>query len=283
MPRVGIFQDARVFADLKRHVVRDLNASSDKPPTAGPQSRVGGSKKERGNFTPAELKPLIPGGGSLPGVSLVWQCSERSFQGYYKDAEPRPSTSASYGGPRTPADPAQALDRKAEKEDLEGIAGPRGTDRGGAGWWWWWQWAVLLLFLLLGVGVCRPEVRERCQKKAALGKFVQTGLCPAASQTYSEAVWALFVIRTLVALKFVLCPFGGGGWVGRWDGWVGRSVGWRVGRWDGWVGRWDGWAVGERWVGRWDKWAVGEGWVGGRGGGSDSSGANILGLWRNSQ
>ncbi len=122
---MGICQDARVFADLKRNVVRDLNASSELPAPAGPQSRVGGSKKPLGNFTPLELKPLLPGRGTLTGVSLAWQSSERSFQGYYKDGEPRPSTAASYGGPRTPADPAIALDRKAEKEeDLERIVGP---------------------------------------------------------------------------------------------------------------------------------------------------------------
>ena len=77
-------------------------------------NRVGGHHVIRGNWTPPALSDLVPGGGKLPGVSLVWQATASSFQGYYQGAEPRASTSARYGGPRTPISATTALEQSRE-------------------------------------------------------------------------------------------------------------------------------------------------------------------------
>ncbi len=98
-----------MFADLKQHVVRDLEQNSAGP--AGFQARVGGTHTPNTNWTPPELLELVPGHGKLPGVSLVWQATANAFQGYYRGAEPRQSTSHSYGGPRTVTDPVLALEQ----------------------------------------------------------------------------------------------------------------------------------------------------------------------------
>ncbi len=104
-----------MFDDLKKHVTRDLAASSALPPGV-PQPRVGGAHASLNNWTPPYLRELIPGAGSLTGVSVVWQATENSFQGYYRGGHPRASTSAAYGGPCTPADPAIALDHGAHNK-----------------------------------------------------------------------------------------------------------------------------------------------------------------------
>jgi len=123
-------QEASSFADLKKHVARDLDQA--KPGEF--QSRVGGSHTARGNWTPPALSVLVPGGGKLLGVSLVWQKTANSFQGYYQGAEPRASTSARYGGPRTPSSPTLALDSSRHLTRTGKTARPFGTGSLAVGW-----------------------------------------------------------------------------------------------------------------------------------------------------
>ena len=97
------------FKDLRTQclIARDtlMEAEGKEHP---PGERVGSSKAPPVNNTPPALKRLLPG-ENLLGVSICWQRSHRAFQAYYRDATPCASASSSYGGPRTPADPVQAL------------------------------------------------------------------------------------------------------------------------------------------------------------------------------
>lgn len=63
-------------------------------PLGPPQLSPSGNKK---NFTPLELKCLIPGAGELSGVYLVWRRSICQWESRYKDAMPYQSFSLTWG------------------------------------------------------------------------------------------------------------------------------------------------------------------------------------------
>ena len=60
------------------HVAAGTTASAE-PAARRPAAAVG----ERKNYTPDELKPLIPGGGELPGVYLKRLPTKKAYQGNY--------------------------------------------------------------------------------------------------------------------------------------------------------------------------------------------------------
>ena len=99
-------KDHASFAALHKNAARDLDAAGKSDGQFKP--RLGSTKSYVGDWTSPVFKDLLPGRGKLRGVALTWQRSTRAFHGYYADATPGTVT-ASFGGPRAPADPVVAL------------------------------------------------------------------------------------------------------------------------------------------------------------------------------